>query len=66
MACKKRVIGIVGGLGPEASAVLYLNIVKRALKADPTQYPSIALWSVPITKVSWHLSEITYMLNYNT
>ena len=47
---RKQVIGIIGGLGPEASAFLYLNIVKRALKIDPTRYPSIVLWNVPITK----------------
>jgi len=45
-----KVYGIVGGLGAEASAKLYLDIVNDTMAKCNIRYPAIALWNIPITK----------------
>lgn len=45
-----KIYGIVGGLGAEASAKLYLGIVKDTFNYNKTQFPAVCLWNVPITK----------------
>lgn len=44
------IYGIVGGLGPEASAKLYLNIVEDVINKDKHRYPAVVVWNIPITK----------------
>jgi aspartate racemase len=44
------IYGIVGGLGAEASAKLYLNIVHDVILRDKLRYPAVLVWNIPITK----------------
>jgi aspartate racemase len=44
-----RRLGVIGGLGPEATARLYRFIVDRCVAAAPTRYPDIVVHSVPVS-----------------
>lgn len=50
---KKKTIGILGGMGPEASANIYKKILKLAQKhygaKQDYEYPPIVLFSLPMT-----------------
>jgi aspartate racemase len=45
-----KVYGIIGGLGAEASAKLYLNIVEEVIIKNKKRYPAVIVWNIPITK----------------
>jgi aspartate racemase len=41
-------VGIIGGVGPRATAILYQDVVFRCAAAMDGQYPAVALWSMPL------------------
>lgn len=43
-----KMVGVIGGLGPETSAKLYLQIVETCFKKNNVTRPPILLWNVPI------------------
>ncbi len=49
---KKKIIGILGGMGPEASANIYKNIIKVTQQkygaTQDSEYPPVLLYSLPI------------------
>ena len=44
-----KTIGIIGGLGPEASAQFYMEVVKKSLAKNVSRLASIILYNIPIT-----------------
>jgi aspartate racemase len=45
-----QVYGIIGGLGAEASAKLYLKIVQDIINRSKVRYPAVLIWNMPISK----------------
>lgn len=43
-----KTVGIIGGLGPEATAKFYLDLVSACSKQDQQGRPSILIYSVPL------------------
>jgi aspartate racemase len=46
-----KIYGIVGGLGADASAKLYLDIVNGTISQNNERYPAVLVWNIPIKKV---------------
>jgi len=43
-----KIIGIIGGFGPETTAQFYLEIIFRCFKKYKIAKPPILIWSVPL------------------
>lgn len=43
-----RSVGIVGGVGPGATSWIYLELMKRVTQRDPTRYPLVHIYSLPL------------------
>ncbi|CUI16509.1 Asp/Glu/Hydantoin racemase family protein [Candidatus Protochlamydia naegleriophila] len=50
MAPVKQKLGIIGGAGPYASALLYQSIIKKHYEAEREQTPEIVLLNYPFTR----------------
>lgn len=44
-----KIIGILGGLGPETTAHFYLDIVSLCKEAGLTERPPVLIWSIPLS-----------------
>lgn len=45
---KTKIVGVIGGLGPETTAKFYLEVISKSKLVDATQRPQMAIWSVPM------------------
>lgn len=43
-----RILGIIGGLGPETSAKFQLEVISFCLKINKDQRPPLLLWNIPV------------------
>jgi aspartate racemase len=43
-----KIVGIIGGLGPETTSTFYLKLIFACFEKDKTKRPPILMWSVPI------------------
>lgn len=43
----KKVVGVLGGLGPETTSAFYLDLIKAA---QDVRRPAIAIWSLPLNR----------------
>lgn len=44
---KRKVVGVLGGLGPETTSEFYLDLIKSVQSA---RRPAIAIWSLPLNR----------------
>lgn len=47
---RMRSVGIVGGVGPGATSWMYLELIERATRRDPSRYPLVHIYSLPLPR----------------
>lgn len=43
-----KTLGIIGGLGPDATAQFYLEVIKKSKRKIKNRYPSIHIYNIPL------------------
>lgn len=44
-----KTVGVIGGLGPEATAKFYLELINKFSQVNKINYPSIVIYNIPLT-----------------